>query len=76
MAAAVLHDMVLNCDIQGLKATIKDLQKEGIDVKDEVTSHEFGRRGARILVPTEDFAVELGGLSEVFGAFEPGKDKV
>eukprot|EP00438_Fugacium_kawagutii_P032637 Skav228908 [mRNA] locus=scaffold118:104527:107132:+ [translate_table: standard] len=47
MAATVLHDMVLNCDIQGLKATIKDLQKEGIDVKDEVTSHEFGRRGAR-----------------------------
>ena len=33
MAAAVLHDMVLNCDVQGLKATIKDLQKEGIDVK-------------------------------------------
>lgn len=33
MAAAALHEMVLNCDINGLKATIKDLQKEGVDVK-------------------------------------------
>lgn len=61
MAAAVLHDMVLNCDIQGLKATIKDLQKEGIDVKDEVTSHEFGRRGAR----TPMHAAAVRGRAEI-----------
>eukprot|EP00913_Durusdinium_trenchii_P026604 g24960.t1 len=47
--AAVIHDMVVNCDIQGLKATLKDMQKEGVVVQDEVTSHEFGRRGARTL---------------------------
>ncbi|CAJ1352085.1 unnamed protein product [Effrenium voratum] len=45
--AAVLNELVTNCDYQGLKAALADMKKEGVDLADEVTSHEFGRRGAR-----------------------------
>mmetsp|Transcript_47512 Transcript_47512/g.111070 ORF Transcript_47512/g.111070 Transcript_47512/m.111070 type:complete len:179 (+) Transcript_47512:86-622(+) len=45
--AAVIHELVMSCDLQGIKAAIKDMQQDGIDVQEEVNSHEFGRRGAR-----------------------------
>eukprot|EP00437_Effrenium_voratum_P052962 CAMPEP_0181533844 /NCGR_PEP_ID=MMETSP1110-20121109/73386_1 /TAXON_ID=174948 /ORGANISM="Symbiodinium sp., Strain CCMP421" /LENGTH=219 /DNA_ID=CAMNT_0023665079 /DNA_START=69 /DNA_END=726 /DNA_ORIENTATION=+ len=45
--AAVIHELVMSCDLQGIKAAIKDMQQDGLDVQEEVNSHEFGRRGAR-----------------------------
>ncbi|CAE7536877.1 UBA1 [Symbiodinium sp. CCMP2592] len=45
--AAVIHELVMSCDLQGIKAAIKDMQQDGTDVQEEVNSHEFGGRGAR-----------------------------